>query len=70
MLLKALPAKSGGKTAAVQPQVDALIAGLAAIAEANAARTLSAAAKNLETFNSGLAALKKNYPEKTANAKL
>ncbi len=70
VLLKALPAKSGDKTAAVQPQVDALIADLAAIADANAARTLSAAAKNLASFNTGLAALKRNYPEKTANSKL
>jgi hypothetical protein len=70
VLLKALPAKSGDKAAAVQPQVDALLKDLAAIHEANAARTLKDAAKNLESFNSGLAALKKNYPEKTANAKL
>ncbi len=70
VLLKALPAKSGDKAAAVQPQVDALIADLAAIADANAGRTLPAAAKNLTTFNTGIAALKKNYPDKTANAKL
>jgi len=70
VLLKAVPAKSGDKAATVQPQVDALVADLAAIAEANAARTLSAAAKNVESFNTGLAALKKNYTDKTANAKL
>jgi hypothetical protein len=68
--LKALPAKSGDKAGAVQPQVDALTADLAKIAEANANRTLKDASKSLETFNSGLAALKKNYPDKTANAKL
>jgi hypothetical protein len=70
VLLKALSAKSGDKAAAVQPQVDALVIDLAAIGEANAARTLDAAKKNLATFDAGLAALKKNYPEKTANAKL
>lgn len=70
VLLKALPAKSGDKAITVQPQVDTLVADLTAIAEANASRTLSAAAKNLETFNSNLTALKKNFPEKTANAKL
>lgn len=69
VLLKALPAKSGDKSSAAQPQVDALIADLAAIADANASRALSAAAKNLESFNAGIAALKKNYPEKTANAR-
>lgn len=70
VLLKALPAKSADKSAAVQPQVDALVADLAAIADANAGRTLPAAAKNLDAFNTALAALKKNYPDKTANAKL
>jgi hypothetical protein len=70
VLLKAVPAKSGDKQAAVQPQVDALVKDLAAICEANAARTLKAAAANVKSFNAGLAALKKNYPEKTANAKL
>lgn len=69
VLLKALPAKSADKSSAAQPQVDALIADLAAIADANASRALSAAAKNLESFNAGIAALKKNYPEKTANAR-
>jgi hypothetical protein len=54
----------------VQPHVDALVKDLAAIGEANAARTLNAAAANVKSFNAGLAALKKNYPEKTANAKL
>ncbi len=70
VLLKAVPAKSGDNTAAVQPQVEALIKDLGAIAEANAARTLSAANANLQSFNAGLAALKKNFPDKTANAKL
>jgi hypothetical protein len=70
VLLKAVPAKSGDKQATVQPQVDALVKELAAIAEANAARTLDAAADNVKAFNAGLAALKKNYPDKTANAKL
>lgn len=70
VLLKALPPKSGDKAAAVQPQVDALLADLTAIADANAGRTLSTAAKNLETFNANFTALKKNYPDKTANAKL
>ena len=70
VLIKGLPKKSADKSAAVQPQVDALIADLAAIAEANAARTLSTAAKNLDAFNTALAALKKNFPDKTANAKL
>ena len=70
VLLKAVPAKSGDKQATVQPQVDALVKDLAAIADANAARTLDAAAANVKSFNAGLAALKKNYPEKTANAKL
>ena len=60
---------SGDKQAAVQPQVDALVKYLAAIAEANAARTLDAAAANVKSFNEGLAALKKNFPEKTTNAK-
>jgi hypothetical protein len=50
--------------------VDALVADLAAIADANAARTLSAAVKNLETFNTGIAALKKKYPATIADAKL
>jgi hypothetical protein len=68
-LLKALPTKSGDKAGAVQPQVDALAGELAKIAEANANRTLNDAAKALETFNTGLTALKKNYPDKTANAK-
>ncbi|MES2572542.1 MAG: hypothetical protein V4710_21140, partial [Verrucomicrobiota bacterium] len=62
VLLKAMPGKSGDKKAAVQAQTDALIKDLGVIAEANAARTLSVAAKNLESFNSGLAALQKNYP--------
>jgi hypothetical protein len=70
VLLKALPAKSADKSTAVQPQVDALVAALASIADANAGRTLPAAAKNLDAFNTGIAALKKNFPEKTANAKL
>jgi hypothetical protein len=70
VLLKALPAKSGDKAAAAQPQVDALVADLAAIADANAGRALNVATKNLETFNASLATLKRNYPEKTANAKL
>lgn len=70
VLLKAVPAKSGDKQATVQPQVDALVKDLAAIAEANAARALDAAAANVKSFNTDLAALKKNYPEKTANAKL
>ena len=70
VLLKALPAKSADKSTAVQPQVDALVAALAAIADANAGRTLPDAAKNLDAFNTGIAALKKNFPEKTANAKL
>jgi hypothetical protein len=68
-LLKALPAKSGDKSAAVQPQVDALVKELAAIGEANAARNLSAGKTNLASFNTAFAALKKNYPEKTASAK-
>jgi hypothetical protein len=70
VLLKALPAKSADKSAAVQQQVDALVADLAAIADANAARSLSAGVKNLETFNTGIAALKKNYPATIADAKL
>jgi len=70
ILLKALPAKSAGKTAAVQPQAEALVKDLAAIADANAARTLPAAKANLDSFNTGLAALKQNYSDKTANAKL
>lgn len=69
VLLKALPAMSGEKTAAVQPKVDALVNELAAIADANAARTLPAAKANFESFNSGLSALKKNYPDKIGNAK-
>ena len=69
VLLKALPAKSADKSTAVQPQVDALVAALAAIADSNAGRTLPDAAKNLDAFNTGIAALKKNFPEKTANAK-
>jgi hypothetical protein len=70
VLLKALPAKSGDKQAAVAAQVDALVKDVDAIAQANAARELSDAAKSLEAVNTGLAALKKNYPDKTANAKL
>jgi hypothetical protein len=70
VLLKALPTKSGDKAAAVQPQVEGLVKDLATIAEANAARTLSSAKANLESFNAGLAAVKKNYPDKVANAKL
>jgi hypothetical protein len=70
VLLKAVPAKSGDKQAAVQSQVDTLVKDLAAIAEANAARTLDVAAANVKSFNAGLAALKKNFPEKVANAKL
>ncbi len=70
VLLKALPAKSGNKAPAVQPQVDALIIHLDAIAEANAARTLGDAAKDVESFNAGIASLKAMYPETTANAKL
>jgi hypothetical protein len=70
VLLKAVPAKSGDKQAAVQTQVDVLVKDLAAIAEANAARALDKAAENVKSFNAGLAALKKNFPEKTANAKL
>jgi hypothetical protein len=50
--------------------VDALIADLAAIARANAARKLGDAAKNLDSFNAGLAKLRQNYPPTTANAKL
>jgi hypothetical protein len=69
VLLKALPAKSGDKSAAVQSQVDALIADLAVIADANAGRTLSTAGKNLDAFNATLADLKKNYPAKIADAK-
>jgi len=70
VLLKALPAKSGDKTTAVQGQVDTLVKDLAAIAAANAARTLADANANLDSFNTGLATLKKNYPDQTANAKL
>ena len=70
VLLNALPGKSGTKAAAVQPQVEALVKDLAAIAEANAERKLTAAAKNLDSFNTGMAAFKKNYPDKIANAKL
>ena len=50
--------------------MDSLVADLAAIADANAGRMLTAAAKNLDAFNTGIAALKKNYPAKTADAKL
>jgi hypothetical protein len=70
VLLKALPAKSGDKQAAVAPQVEALIQDIADIAEANAARTLADAKAKVEAVNKGIAALKKHYPEKTANAKL
>lgn len=70
VLLKALPARSGEKADAVQPQVDALLKDLAAVAGANAARTLDAAAASLESLNAGLAALKKAYPAKVADAKL
>jgi hypothetical protein len=70
VLLKALPAKSGDKTAAVQPQVDGLVKDLAVIADANAARKLDDTAKHLESFNAGLAMLKQNYRAKTATAKL
>lgn len=55
----------------MQPQLDALVADLATVAEAtNAARTLSTAVKSLEAFKIALASLKKDLPEKTANAKL
>jgi hypothetical protein len=70
VLLKALPGKSGDKASAVQPQVDTLVADLDAIADANARRTLTDAAKSLDHFDSALISLKKQYPEKTANAKL
>jgi len=70
VLLKALPGKSGDKQAAVTAQIEATIKDVAAIAQANAARTLADAKANLEALNKGIDALKKNYPEKTANAKL
>lgn len=70
VLLKALPAKSGDKQATVTPQVEALVKEVTAIAEANAARTLADAKSNLEALNKCIDALKENYPEKTANAKL
>jgi hypothetical protein len=69
-LLQALPGKSGDKQAAVAPLVEGIIKDVAAIAEANAARELAKAKANVEAVNKGIDALKKNYPEKTANAKL
>lgn len=69
-LLQALPAKSGDKQSAVAPQVEGITKDVAAIAEANAARKLDDAKANLEAVNKGIEALKENYPEKTANAKL
>ncbi len=69
VLLKVLPARSGDKAGEVQPRVDALLADLAAISRANAARTLSTAAKNIETFRATLAEVKKSYPGEIANAK-
>jgi hypothetical protein len=70
VLLQALPAKSGDQAAAVRPQVDALVADLAAIARANAARRLPDAAPNAASFHAAFAKLKQNYPAAVAAAKL
>jgi hypothetical protein len=70
VLLKALPGKSGDKSSAVQPQVDTLVADLAAIARANATRKLSDAAGNLASVHSGLAELRQTYPASVSNARL
>jgi len=69
VLLKALPEKSGEKTAAVEPKVTALVRELAAIAEANASRDLAKARANYDTLMTAMDALKKDYPENIANAK-
>ncbi|MDB6150532.1 MAG: hypothetical protein JWQ44_1980 [Chthoniobacter sp.] len=68
VLLKALPAKAGNKQAVVQTQVDGLVKNLTAIAQANAARALPSARADLESFQTGLVTLKKNFPDKVANA--
>ena len=69
-LLQALPAKSGDKQSTVTPQIGAIIKNVVAIAEANAGRNLDDAKASLDAVNQGVEALKKNYPAKTANAKL
>jgi hypothetical protein len=69
VLLKAVPGKSGEKGSGVDPLVEALAALLGSISDANAARNLNAAAKELQIFNANLDTLKKKFPDETANAK-
>jgi hypothetical protein len=69
VLITALPEKSGDKKEAVAQQVGALVKEIDAIAQANATRELPKAAQALTKVNTGIAELKKNFPEKVANAK-
>jgi hypothetical protein len=69
-LAEGLPSRSGERAAAASPLVEALVAHLAAVHEANAARKLDTAARSLEGITTTLGELKGMYPPEVANAKL
>ncbi len=74
ILAAALPEKSNDLTAAQQKVVAdrsaAVVKALGEIKEANSARKLENAKASVDTVATAIAALKKNYPPATANAKL